>query len=281
MITPTVCIFHGDCADGFAAAWAVWRRFGDAVKFYPGVYGQDPPPVTGEDVLLVDFSYKRPVMELMAMRASSVTVFDHHKTAEADLAPLLQDRTVLGQFDMTRSGAMITWHECHPREVAPILIHHIQDRDLWRFDMPNTREIQACVFSCPYKFKVWDRLVDRCADDVTRHIMVAEGTAILRAHDRDIEQMLSLTKRPMVIGGFEVMVGNIPKTHGSDAAGMLAEDYPFGACYYDCADARVFSLRSRKGIIDVATIAERYGGGGHAGAAGFQAPPGWEGDIQL
>jgi len=27
-----LCIYHGNCADGFTAAWAVWKRFG----FQPG-----------------------------------------------------------------------------------------------------------------------------------------------------------------------------------------------------------------------------------------------------
>jgi hypothetical protein len=29
---PDICIYHGNCADGFGAAWAVRRRFGGAVE---------------------------------------------------------------------------------------------------------------------------------------------------------------------------------------------------------------------------------------------------------
>jgi len=51
----------------------------------------------------------------------------------------------------------------------------------------------------------------------------------------------------------------------------LGAKYPFVVMYFDTADKRVFSLRSR-GEVDVANIAKRYGGGGHAGAAGFTMP---------
>ena len=83
---PDICIYHGNCADGFGAAWAVWKRFGDAVEFVPGVYGQEPPAVGGKHVLMVDFSYKRSVLGRMACSAASIVILDHHKTAEADLA---------------------------------------------------------------------------------------------------------------------------------------------------------------------------------------------------
>ena len=28
--TPTVVLYHAECADGFGAAWALWRRFPSA-----------------------------------------------------------------------------------------------------------------------------------------------------------------------------------------------------------------------------------------------------------
>lgn len=80
-----LCIYHGHCDDGFAAAWCVRQAIPDA-EFYPGVYQQEPPDVAGRDVLMVDFSYKRPVLLRMAESARSVMVLDHHKTAAEDLS---------------------------------------------------------------------------------------------------------------------------------------------------------------------------------------------------
>jgi len=279
-MTPTICIYHGNCADGFGAAWAIWKRFGDvATRYHAGVYGKSPPDVTGEHVLLVDFSYKRPVLEQMASVAASITVLDHHKTAEADLRPMLDAGTIQGEFDMNRSGAMMAWQWAWPDKPAPKLIQHIEDRDLWRFALPGTRAIQATLFSYPYDFAVWDELIADAENAAELEGLVAEGMAIERKHFKDIAELVAVSARPMLIGGHKVMVANLPYTMSSDAAGQLSEGQPFAACYMDTPDGRVFSLRSRGDqAVDVSEIAQRFGGGGHKNAAGFTAPIGWEGE---
>jgi len=80
-----MCIYHGNCADGFGAAWVVRKALGDDVEFVPGVYGQEPPDVTGKDVVIVDFSYKYDVLRALAVAANSIIVLDHHKSAADDL----------------------------------------------------------------------------------------------------------------------------------------------------------------------------------------------------
>ena len=59
-------IYHGNCADGFSAAWCFWRKYGEGADYVAGVYQQSPPDVAGRDVYLVDFSYKRDVLLEMA-----------------------------------------------------------------------------------------------------------------------------------------------------------------------------------------------------------------------
>lgn len=83
-----LCIYHAFCADGFGAAWIVRRALGDGVEFHAASYGQEPPDVTGRDVLMVDFSYKRSMLDKMAEVARSILVLDHHKTAAEDLDSL-------------------------------------------------------------------------------------------------------------------------------------------------------------------------------------------------
>ena len=288
---PDICIYHGNCADGFTAAWAVCKRFGTDVQYFPGFYGKEPPDVTGKHVLMVDFSFKRPVLEALAAHARSILILDHHKTARDDLAGLGYIPTSYDAFtetddpaarvgvvfDMDRSGAQIAWDFFHSGEPRPKLVDYVADRDLWQFKLPKSREIAATIFSYPYDFTRWDEIARRLETDF--EMLAAEGAAIERKHFKDIDELLAQTTREMVIGGQCVKVANLPYTMSSDAAGKLAEGAPFGACYFDRPDARVFSLRSRgDGAADVSEIAARYGGGGHKNAAGFQAPVGWEGD---
>lgn len=261
-----LCIYHGNCADGFGSAWVVRKALGDEVEFHSGIYGQEPPDVTDRDVIIVDFSYKRSVLESMRDNAKSILILDHHKTAKEDIEgfesiPRCRVETV---FDMERSGAKVTWDYFFPYSPAPTLLLHIQDRDLWKFKMDGTREIQASVFSYPYDFDVWDKLMDGDPKE-----LIAQGSAIERKHFKDIQELLSVVTRQMNIGGHIVPVANLPYTLVSDAANKLAENAPFAACYWDTPKGRVFGLRSKEMGLDVSEIAKKYGGGGHKNASGF------------
>ena len=290
-----LCIYHGNCADGFGAAWVVRKALGaENVEFHPGVYGQEPPDVLDRNVILVDFSYKLPVLTEMAETAKSILILDHHKTAAEDLSsflhaprwdtwreliadPVLMSKKVrvTSIFDMERSGAGIAWDYFFAGQKRPALIDHIEDRDLWLFKLEGTREIQAAVFSYPYDFQVWDYLAK-----VDLTILRTEGMAIERKHHKDIGELVGVTKRRMTIGGHNVPVANLPYTLTSDAGNLMAAGEPFAACYWDTPAGRVFSLRSREDGADVSLIAKCYGGGGHVHAAGFMMPQGWEGDSE-
>lgn len=278
MANRPLVIYHGNCADGFSAAWCFWRRYGADADYVAGVYQQAPPDVTGRDVYLVDFSYKRDVVESMLLKAESVTLIDHHKTAIEDLAPLKArwaadalDGDNFGWFcDLERSGATLAWDYLFPDEARPLLLGHIEDRDLWRFKLANTREIQANVFSYDYTFEQWDRLMS--ADQAELLKMTVAGAAIERKHHKDIKELVGVCKRRMTIGWHDVPVASLPYTLVSDAAHLMAQGEPFAACYWDTAEGRVFGLRSSDGGLDVSDIAKMYGGGGHANAAGFKVP---------
>lgn len=262
-----LCIYHGDCTDGFGAAWAVREALGEDVEFIKGVYGEAPPvEVKGRDVIIVDFSYKLDVLEAMLDFTKSITVIDHHKTAEAELMPLLDEGLIQGVFDTTKSGAMLAWEFYHiDAHKPPKLIEYIQDRDLWKFELHGTREIIAAVMSYPYDFKVWDDLMN-----ISAHVMFGAGLAILRKHDKDVESLIAGGVSRIVIDEFNVPALNAPHMYASDAGHILGEGEPFAAVYWHEPGAMVFSLRSADDAVDVSVIAARFGGGGHKHAAVFK-----------
>jgi oligoribonuclease NrnB/cAMP/cGMP phosphodiesterase (DHH superfamily) len=275
--TPILCIYHGNCADGFGAAWVVRRAFaGSDIEFHPATHGNPAPDVTGKKVIIVDFSYPLEILTAMAAAAESVLVLDHHKTAQADLEDIpaagphhiyhqVPANRLTALFDMHRSGAGIAWDYFFLGEPRPALINHIEDRDLWLFKLEGTREIQASLFSFPYDFDVWDALFE---GDV--QTMRAEGVAIERKHHKDVAELVRVTKRRMVIGGYDVPVANLPYTLTSDAGHMMCAGEPFAACYWDTPEGRSFSLRSTDAGEDVSAVAKKYGGGGHRNASGFR-----------
>lgn len=264
-MTRKVCIYHGNCADGFTAAWVVRKALGEDVEFHAGVYQVDPPDVTGADVYIVDFAYKRPVMEDIIAKANSVTHIDHHHSAIVDLEGLEDKMTTLYSLENAYSGAMLTWMYFNPGIEAPQLIKHVDDRDRWQFKIPNTKEIQAAVFSYAYTFENWDYLMSADLGELTK-----EGKTIDRKHLKDIRELIGVMSYRMDIAGYNVPVCNLPYTMSSEAGHIMAINEPFAACYFDKPTGREFSLRSSKEGIDVSEIAVSFGGGGHYHAAGFR-----------
>jgi len=133
-----LCLYHANCADGFAAALAVWMKYKDSYEYIPVQYGNPAPPVDGRDVLIVDFSYPRKELLQLKEAAKSLLVIDHHKTAEKELAGL--DFCI---FDMNKSGAVLTYQYISPDQEIPKLFLYIQDRDLWKWELPSSREVSA------------------------------------------------------------------------------------------------------------------------------------------
>lgn len=252
------------------------NALGDEVEFFKGVHQQAPPVVNDLDVILVDFSYKKDVLTSMLKTAASITILDHHISAEKDLAELMSNGEVKGLFDMNKSGAMLAWEWFNSDKPVPKLIAHIQDRDLWQFKLDGTREITTALSSYPYDFALWDKLMANNSGELEG--LKRDGEAIGRKLKNDIEQLISSGVRRMTIGGYNVPVLNASSTYVSDAGNIMSAGEPFAACYWDHSGGRSFSLRSSEVGIDVSEVAMQYGGGGHAKAAGFTVDIGWEGE---
>ena len=297
--TNPIVIYHAGCVDGFAAAWCFHKMSKETkdswgYTYHPGVYGEIPPDCTDRMVYLVDFSYKREVIVDMLNSGATIWLIDHHKTALEDLAGLEKEYFGFrGYTDLSRSGAMLAWDFLNniefddageiEREVKlgdieytepPTTLAAIQDRDLWKFLLPHTKEINAALFSYEFDFEIWDKLMSPEPAEFLR--LCNDGIAIGRKHRKDIGTLLPLVQRMVAIGGNCVPVANMPHMYASDAGNIMAREFnkgnSFAATYFDTATQRTFSLRSTVEGKDVSLIAKQYGGGGHKNAAGFSVP---------
>jgi uncharacterized protein len=278
MTARPLVLYHANCPDGFCAAWVAHRQFGGGADYLPVQYGEPPPDVSGRDVFIVDFSYKRPVMLEVIGAARAVVVLDHHKTAAAELAgdlsvvlpgPSLRQPHVV--FDLTKSGGRLTWEHFFPGKPAPWLVDYTEDRDLWRWKLDWSREISAFIASHPHRFSLWDGWDLTPPGCGAWDTFVDAGSAILRYQAQQVEAICA-TAREVDLDGHKVLAANAPVLI-SEVAGRLAEGRPFGASWFVRSDGKQqWSLRSRDGGVDVAEVARRRGGGGHRNAAGFEGP---------
>lgn len=270
-------LYHKNCADGFTAAWCAVRGF-EACDLYPATHGNNPPSLRGRHVYMLDFSYKESVMRILAEEAESITILDHHKTAEAEMAQLNhvnKPNNVHCIFDMNKSGAQLAWEFfCHDEGSAPWLVRFVEDNDLGRWAFNETRDVLSSIYSYDYTMENWDMLFHTCESEVRLQNLIAEGVAISRKQDKDIRELLAVFQVTGNIGGYEVPMANMPYTFSTQAGRLMALGKPFSAVWYATKNGVEYSLRSIDGAIDVSEIAKIYGGGGHARAAGFRLPYG-------
>lgn len=293
--SPDIVIYHHPCADGFGAAWAIHQRWPDA-QYLPAGYDDAPPDVRGKHVLIVDFSYKAPVLEAMADDALTVVVLDHHKTAEADLAEWRGTgdmdgfRTFIDEcmpphpafpmihtyFDMNRSGARLAWEFAHPGSDVPRLIRLIEDRDLWRFKLPGSKPFNLLLRAIPQTFDAWSSLHYRLEDNHP-DMVLAEAYAMQAYHDSVVRLLADTAITGKRIREYTPPIVNCPGLFASDVGHELLQRHPLAVPFAltwhaeETIEGTIvkLSLRSDDARTDVSEIAKTFGGGGHRNAAGF------------
>ena len=264
-MTTTHVIYHADCYDGFGAAWAAWTRLGSGATYIPAFHNTEPPDFPKDaHVVIADFSYPRKKILELNERVASLVILDHHKTAQDDLGDL-----PFAIFDMDHSGAWLSWEYFWPHVKPPELINYLEDRDLWRFKLPKSKEVSAALQAYPFEFGIWEHFSDSDGIDFLKR----EGEVVLRLKNQMVKTVCK-NSRWLEVGGYKVPVANTSvffSEVGQELCRMYP-DAPFGAFYLDRKDGRrQWGLRS-VGEFDVSAVAKKLGGGGHKNASGFEEP---------
>ena len=275
MLKPTdvnFVIAHGNCPDGLGAAWSAWAMHGSNIEYYFATYGsgKDLPDVTGKNVLMVDFAYKTPeIMNELNFKANKMLLLDHHKSAKEALEGKIDCDHI---FDMERSGARMSWDFFFPSLDVPDLISYIEDRDLWRWKLPKTREYLAALDSYGQNFETFDRVSQ--LKDKELESFISEGCAIVRYQQNMVKQTVKKAEEGILCapnGEYPCFAVNCATRELiSDVGNELANKGVVGLVWGYSNGQLYCSLRSVGDKFDVSEIASQFGGGGHRNASGFE-----------
>jgi hypothetical protein len=279
-------IYHSPCADGAGAAYAAWCKFGSEAEYRGAKYGDAPPTddeVRGRDVFVLDFSYPRAVLEKLHAAAESLLILDHHKSAQEALAGL-----PYAMFDMGRSGAVIAWEHFHPGEVVPELLLYIQDRDIWKWELRNSKEISAAL-DARGMWSDFNVLCDMMTGPKKEEILDSlkgEGRVLLQMQKRYVDAILRGAERVTIDGKPALAVtspilqsevghelATQPYVESLDGGGVAAVGTSYvGIIWYRDGKSKKYRVSLRSvGDLDVSAIAKKFNnGGGHRNAAGFE-----------
>lgn len=259
-------IHHGyPCKDGFCAAWILHKKYPDA-EFVSGIYQseEDLPDVKGKDVIIADFSYDRETLLKMKEEANGLIVLDHHAGAERALTGL--DFCV---FDMSKSGARLTWEHCFPNQEAHWLVDYTEDRDLWHWQLPNTKIVNAALQCFHHDFELWDRLGEMTLEEFLKTETAIGAKAVVEYEIKKIEDIVAMAFE-IEFAGYKVLCANTCVLQ-SEVGNELAKGRPFSVTRFQLPDGKwKYSLRSipAEGGIDVSKVCALFGGGGHPPASG-------------
>lgn len=264
-----IIFYHGSCPDGFGGAYAAWKKFGGDAEYVPLARGGEPlPDVTGREVYFIDFVLTQPEMDAIAAQASRLVALDHHAGVQ-EVTESMPEHV----FDNDRSGATIAWNYFHPEAPVPELLSIIEDDDLFRFALPDTRAVLSYIAIKPYSFTEWDELATLLQDPQRREVFLkkvhtyAEYFELLAQHAVDHAKLVSFEGHEVYFATahpfkpMKSLVGNLlARKQGPFSLVVAAHPKGYGV-----------SIRG-DGTFDVSEIARKYGGNGHKSSSGFLIP---------
>ena len=297
-----VILFHAPCPDGFGAAWSYYHYIkilgghkflehhqtldadGELVEAAYNVLGKKIRFIReshrfeatqkllkesgAQKILFADICPHRDMLIECDKHFDEVLVLDHHISAQQECGDLPYTF-----FDMNRSGAGIVWDwfcKEQQRRARPLLINLIEDRDIYKWNVPNAKELLLVVEMYKRTFAEWDKISTR----LTNHYddCLAEGRSYLRYHEKVISVLGSPNKvHKLQIGNYTIPALNCNFYQSELGNNLATANKIQTAAIYHCAGKSWnVSLRSTKSGLDVSEIAKLYGGGGHKNAAAFK-----------
>lgn len=269
-------IYHNPCSDGTGSAWAAWKYLKAnhpkrEVIYHPTNHGSPPPDVTGRNVLICDFSYSKPLLDEMIKQADNLLIIDHHKTAQAALQDIPDKYKI---FDMSHSGAYLTWMYFFPKKDVPLMIQYIQDRDIWTNKMPLIKEYASWFFTLDHNVEIYDIFSD---DKVFQNMLETKGVGMVEKDSFLIKEAVPhCSIKFQKIDNRRFFIGYLNTTVMRSEVGNGVINYckyaDFAAVYSisDYSNSTTFSLRSTNSNYDASSVATTMGGGGHRNACGVK-----------
>lgn len=268
------CFHHND-ADGILSGFIV-SKFKPEAELISINYG-DPFPLSiikhNELVVITDYSISPEDMDLLLMITPNVIWIDHHKSAIRKYG----ETKVKGFRNPEYAACILTylWFQYHQTapipvtivnksqvEILPLFVQLVGDYDAWRWEFGEKTwwfhlGLHAADINNP---RLWEEL---WKDDEV-FPFIEQGKYIANAKEVEAKNYCDSWGYRLNWKGYDCFFVNRGQANSRFFKSVKADIY---VSYVHKEKEWTISLYSEK--VDVSEIAVQYGGGGHAGAAGF------------
>jgi nanoRNase/pAp phosphatase (c-di-AMP/oligoRNAs hydrolase) len=265
-----VVLYHKDCPDGFGAAWAAWKKFGNMAKYIPIQPRQLPDMnLIGREIYVLDNSLTILTQKKLRQDNRKLVIIDHHESARNDVLAFPEN-----VFSNNKnSGAVLAWRYFFPEKPVPKFLKYVEGVDLWCFSLPHAHELTTYAYAQPFDFKGWSKIVKDFEDPKQLKRYIELGKVIENYEAMLVDSIVQKAELVNFAGHNVLSVNSSLKKLISFIGNKLCDNVPpFGIVWYIKDGDLSVSLRGN-GTIDVSKIAGKFsGGGGHKNAAGFTIP---------
>lgn len=270
-----VVCFHYPCQDGLGSAWVAYKFATEnnlTYQYVPMSHSKTSEfDFKDKNVAFFDYAPTDELIVELEKSAKDYYILDHHVTNEQRLKDC--SKCI---FDMNRSGAGLAWDYYYPNTEMPKFLQMIQDRDLWKFTIPETKAFSNGLYTYTSMTKSIDesfKLFDELYVNPSKYEEIMKIGEILENKKQNRISGLAnyVSKKTYSYNNLKVAIVNCDHELASDLGNHLVSnyDYDFAVCWrYDHLKEEYWlSLRSN-GDMDVSQICKEYGGGGHKNASG-------------
>jgi oligoribonuclease NrnB/cAMP/cGMP phosphodiesterase (DHH superfamily) len=274
-MSKVTCIYHGVDTDGRVSALIVRKYYeskGQTVQFISCNYSGEDIKIDaepGSTVVIVDYSMPLDVMQAIDEQFKLIWI-DHHPVIDQHGE---QGFNPAGIRSKEHSAAWYTWEYFFPDVEMPLHVKLTSDYDTWQHKDPRSMAFNASSFLYGLS-QVWSYDYRQLEDESYLNQMIEDGFKILKTtevRNGCVSEFIFET----AVHGIPAIAINMRGTN-STVFNAYKGDYDYKVMITfglagENMDKAIVTLYSRQDSgVDVGKIAESFGGGGHAGASGFQ-----------
>lgn len=274
-------LFHKDCMDGISSASIAWHTLSKTYRVSPipvqyGNYHVEQFE-TYNEIFIVDFCLKLDEIEYLNSKNIKTTIIDHHITNKDVFSKTLEMENISFIFDISKSGAVLTYEYFEKLDpsvsaFSKELFLYIQDRDIWKWEMPYSKEMSESLNFLVKKNSIisFQEIMKNFDDE--KQELINTGDFLLEKQRSDVEKSISHDKLKFTtLLDHDIVMLN-STTLISEIGNTLCVKYNKIAMMYFITPEMnvVLSFRSLDTLPDASILAKHFGGGGHRNACGAQ-----------
>lgn len=286
-----VIIYHSNSSDGSCGYWVARKYLNENNKEYQAIamHAIENLPLSIDEcknkrILFINVCPNFEYIQMLSKIANDITILDHHEST-ISVIDSIRDSDILNvrfEFNIKLAGCQLVWKHFYSNQLStPWFLDYIADRELWKFELENSKEINAALrHKKLINIESMDVIVSYNIDEI--QTLVRLGETILNIADKVIYSAIhECVEGTFLVGDikYNVWFGTIDRNICSYFGDKMMEKVMSNGKLPDFVVIYNYQLKTGMWLIslhrsndgpDLSIISKYFGGKGHKNAAEFE-----------